>query len=101
MIIYHHLGLGDHLICYSLVMELTKGNGSIYCKHHNLKSVSDLYYGTNIKLIPIENDDDVGFYDKKIGFNSICETEDNFGEEFYKQAGLPYETRWKHKPIMQ
>lgn len=101
MIIYHHLGLGDHLICYSLVMELTKGNGSIYCKRHNLASVSDLYYGTNIWLIPIDSDDDVKNYDIKIGFNSQCETEENFGEEFYRQAGLKYEDRWKHKPIMQ
>jgi hypothetical protein len=82
-------------------MELTNGDGAVYCKHHNYHSVMDLYYGTNIKIIPITTDDDIFYYDKKIGFTKECETEEIFGTEFYKQAGLPYEVRWKHKPIMQ
>lgn len=98
MIIYHHLGLGDHFICFGLVMELTKGNGSIYCKEKNLKSVTDLYHGTNIKLIPIKDDNEVTKYDYKIGFNSECENETEFGTEFYAQAKLDYKIRWKYKP---
>lgn len=101
MIIYHHLGLGDHLICFSLVMELTGGDGYLYCKKNNIDSVSDLYYNTKIKLIEINDDSEIKEYDIKIGFNNVCETELNFGEEFYRQAGLKYEDRWKHSPSMQ
>jgi hypothetical protein len=100
-VVYHHLGLGDHLICFSLVMELTKGRGYLYCKRHNIDSVTDLYNGTNIRLIAIDNDLQVLDYDYKIGFTKQCEIEENFGEEFYRQAGLKYEDRWKHKPIIQ
>lgn len=101
MIIYHHLGLGDHFILYSLVIELTGGNGSIYCKKQNEKSVMELYYGTNIKLIVVNSDADVKQYDKKVGFTNDVELEKNFGETFYKQVGLKYKDRWKHKPILK
>lgn len=95
-ILHHHLGLGDHLICYGLVRELKPDY--LLCKWENLPTVKYMYRNTDIKVIAVKND-----YDKeshaaiKIGFTDETMTEEIFGTEFYKQAGLPYETRWRHE----
>ena len=95
MILHHHLGLGDHLMCYGLVKELKPDY--LVCKKVNAESVRYMYRDTNIELIEVDNDCDAPDGTIKIGFSKETETEEIFGTEFYRQAGLPYETRWKHK----
>lgn len=100
MIIYHHLGLGDHLICYGLVMALNPTH--LICKEINLPTVRDMYKYTGIELISVKDDKEAeeavkGYRHKKIGFTDATMTEEKFGEEFYKQAGVDYETRWHYK----
>lgn len=96
MRIHHHLGLGDHLVCYGLVRTIAESEPvELYCKWHNMGSVSQMYKGTGVKLIGVKSDDECSNA-VKIGFTKECETEENFGEEFYRQAGVPYSYRWKY-----
>ena len=43
--IYHHLGLGDHIICNGLVRFLQKKHNqvSLFCYQHNIENVSFMY----------------------------------------------------------
>ena len=47
--LYHHLGLGDHIICNSLVRHYCKLYDKIYLfvKSHNYESVKFMYHDLN------------------------------------------------------
>ena len=49
----HNLGLGDHIICYGIVIELLTQYDYIIlaCKTHNMESVEFMYRGHNVLLI--------------------------------------------------
>lgn len=98
MKIHHHLGLGDHFVCYGLVRSLhyKYKNVSVFSKAVNYDSVCSMYKGTGITVIKVDSDEDCNS-DLKIGFNDVTMTESIFGMEFYRQAGIPYENRWKYK----
>jgi len=105
MIIHHHLGLGDHFICYGLVRHFSESEDvTLVCKKTNHETVVDMYKHHCIEIICVDDDSGANEIFKgsrrkilKIGFTSECETEEEFGREFYRQAGLPYETRWKYE----
>lgn len=101
--LYHHLGLGDHILCNGLVREMVKKYDSInlFCKTSNLTSVSSMYHDLQDRLtfIAVKGDPDV--YDItnqlpsgeviNIGhrgnpWNERCD--ESFDVQFYKQAGL-------------
>ena len=66
--LYHHLGLGDHIICNGLVRLLTKNEKTygLFCKEHNVKSVSFMFRDIkNLSIIPVNNDGDVVSYKNK------------------------------------
>lgn len=97
--IYHHLGLGDHIICNGLVRSLINPNEEYYMfvKEHNLESVKFMYRDIlNLKFI-IANDDYANqiLEDKKekiiIGFKNINK---NWDEFFYNQYDINFENRW-------
>jgi hypothetical protein len=98
MRIHHHLGLGDHFVCYGLVRSLQDkyGGVEVFAKSNNYNSVVSMYDGTGINVIRVNSDDEC-ISDLKIGFNDTTMTENIFGEEFYRQAGVPYENRWKYE----
>lgn len=100
--IYHHLGLGDHIICNGLVREYAKKYTKLqlFCKPHNAKSVADMYSDLNLELIVGGDDDARSFIsanpDKEyllVGFDRLNNTEP-FDYQFYKLAGLDFEKRW-------
>jgi hypothetical protein len=111
--IYHHLGLGDHLICNGLVRNIAKNNNDIvlFCKDHNKESVKFMYRDLkNIKL-HISNDENIILFLKENKVNvlkiGICglgfpgnsdfvnNLEDyNLCHIFYRQAGLNIKERW-------
>lgn len=99
--IYHHLGLGDHFICNGLVRELIKDQDEpyLFTKHHNLETVSQMYGDTNLKLIGVNDDQDVanrvklGDIGVQIGFHNLTQ-HDAFDKQFYRLAGVPFEKRW-------
>jgi hypothetical protein len=101
VIVYHHLGLGDHFICNGLVHALSNQYDTIYlpCWKKYYPTVAHLYSEfENIQVFSIDKEpDDILSYDSKIpiiaiGFNNVDVTQ--FERSFYKQVNLPYETRF-------
>jgi hypothetical protein len=105
--IYHHLGLGDHLMCNSIVRiyaaqhkELT-----LFCKQHNVPSVSFMYKDLPNINISIGDDDHaikhlltVPNEDKLIiGFSHpgcMGPSGGSVDDMFYSHANISLEKRW-------
>lgn len=54
-----HLGLGDHIICHSIVLKLAKENEAVevFAKYHNVKSVEHMCEGLdNVSVIGVKDD---------------------------------------------
>ena len=83
--IYHHLGLGDHIICNGMVRHYKEiyGKVTVFCKPHNYENVKYMYRDDeDITVLPVGEDWDVNVYifeNKiskdviKIGFDKIIE----------------------------
>ena len=102
--IYHHLGLGDHLICNSIIRYYSKLYDKIYLfvKNRNLSSVEFMYRDLkNISYI-IGDDDNVRTYINNnikknflvIGFVNFTKININFDEFFYLQSKLNFKNKW-------
>lgn len=105
--IYHHLGLGDHIICNGLVRHIKKFEDVVYvfCKPLNTKNVEYMYRDNpNIKILSVGEDIDVTRYINNnniqndtivVGF--IGENRDevsSFDESFYFQHKIPFSKRF-------
>jgi hypothetical protein len=103
--IYHHLGLGDHIICNGLVRCLINPDDkySMFVKEHNKISVEFMYKDlTNLSFIV----GDDSFVNKFISENNI-EGKDliicgftwlancSWDEVFYYQHNIDFKERWK------
>jgi len=75
IILYHHLGLGDHFICNGLVNTLSEHYDKIYlpCKSHYFISVNSLYQDNDkVEVCPIENESyDVYSLSKSLGIDIL------------------------------
>jgi hypothetical protein len=106
MIIHHHLGLGDHIICNGLIRTIAaKENIKLFCKHKNYQNVSYMYKdNSNIQILCVENDNeatDIGLQNSNyirlgISLNSNFPSNLMWDEVFYYQIGLPYELSWNN-----
>jgi len=104
--IYHHLGLGDHIICNGLVRYIKKFEDEVYvfCKHHNFKNVEYMYRDdSNIKILSVGEDFDVveyindnKIYNKviKVGFELLNNKYSTFDVEFYESLNIPFSVRF-------
>ncbi len=107
--IYHHLGLGDHIICNGLVRNIYKNNVTfflkifLFCKDINFKSVAFMYSDLkSLEIIKVKNDKGVKKYLKKlenyklqkIGFEFRDLKNRYFDQDFYKIAGIDFNKRW-------
>jgi hypothetical protein len=106
LIIYHHLGLGDHIICNGLVRYLAQNNKVILiCKNKNINNVNFMYRdNTNISTQPVDNDYEADYYCNsqsdidvlRVGFAvggkkfSDCLWDENF----YRNANVNFEYSW-------
>lgn len=103
--IYHHLGLGDHVICNGLVRSLIKNNVEykMFVKSHNYETVKFMY--RDLKNLDFILGDDE-FVTNFLNSNSI-KKEDiiiagfyrhpqsiEFDDSFYLQNNIPFEKRW-------
>lgn len=103
--IYHHLGLGDHIICNGLVRSLIKKDEQykMFVKPHNLETVKFMYKDLdNLNFIQ-SNDEQAISYIKN---NNILDQDlilagfrqhplaDDFDDSFYLQNNIPFEYRW-------
>jgi hypothetical protein len=104
--IYHHLGLGDHIICNGMVRHFHKEKGSLklFCYEHNYKNVSYMYRDLdNFELILVKDVNEAESIVKnldssneviRIGFDKLLEFSDRiFDEAFYAIAGLDFSVR--------
>lgn len=112
ILLYHHLGLGDHIICNGLVREYCKNYDrvAIFSKPHNYASVSFMYRDLP-NLTVTQGDDEfakkciflnkfklskykyefiklIGHKFLKKDFNS------SFDKEFYEIAGVDFKKKW-------
>jgi hypothetical protein len=104
--IYHHLGLGDHIICNGLVRTLITNNNeyTMFVKKNNLPSVKFMYKDLpNLKFI----DGDDSFVLNYLNLNKINENDlikigfykhpnsKEFDDSFYLQHNIPFFYRWE------
>lgn len=102
--ILNHLGLGDHLLCNGLVRwyaNLFK-HVTVPCYQHNLQTVSFMFSDlNNVEVISIRDEADMilkshGKNCLKLGYYSSGPFNPKiFDQEFYRQADVPFEERWK------
>jgi hypothetical protein len=105
--IYHHLGLGDHIICNGLVRYYQKIHNdiSVFCKNQNYENVSYMYRDNPlIKIIKVIDDNNVNDYIIKnnikndvilVGFTGENRDEaSSFDEAFYFQHKIPFSKRF-------
>ena len=98
--IYHHLGLGDHIVCHGLVRHYCKQFDTVYLfvKPHNHDNVQYMYNDLeNLKLIAGDDTYANNYISKvtkylKIGFNAV--TDVPWDIAFYKQVGLDFNLSW-------
>jgi len=106
--IFHHLGLGDHIICNGLVRSLIQSNleYTLFCRPQYLNSVKSMYNDlTNLSfkdgcdnsinsfLSNIDNNNKI-----LIGFQYTPENY-SWDEYFYKQHNVPFIKRWENFKI--
>ena len=105
--IYHHLGLGDHIICNGIVRHYREIYNivTVFCKPHYLANVEYMYRDDdNIIVLPIGEDSNVINYINQndlhsdlitVGFNKPGFTNSKtFDEGFYNTVNLPFEYRF-------
>ncbi len=105
--IYHHLGLGDHIICNGIVRHYQEiyGDVTVFCKSHYSTNVKYMYRDNEkIIVLPIGEDSDVLNYINQnninsdlivVGFNKPrFNTTKTFDEWFYNTVNLPFEYRF-------
>ena len=109
--IYHHLGLGDHIMCNGIVRHFKEihNNVTVFCKPHYFNNVEYMYRDDkDITVLPIGEDSDVLNYIRKhnlhsdlimVGFNLPgYGNGKTFDEGFYHTVNLPFKYRPSFAP---
>jgi hypothetical protein len=107
--IYHHLGLGDHIICNGLVRKIKENHDKVvvFSKTSNYENVSYMFRDDpNIIIKPFEIDELVSEYIQKnnisnntlkVGFDNLwIGNPKTFDIGFYNNANIPFECRFSH-----
>lgn len=102
VVVYHHLGLGDHFICNGLINKLSEiYKIHLICKKNNFDTVQCLYSdNSNIIVIPIIDElKNILLYCKdnkleliQIGFRDF--NNKTFDQSFYSQFGYDLSLRY-------
>jgi len=105
--IYHHLGLGDHIICNGIVRHFFDIHNelTVFCKPHYESNVKYMYKDNdNINILSVGDDSDVNKYivDNRIlkdvifvGFGGLhSQGAKTFDEAFFKMVGLSLDDRF-------
>lgn len=106
-VLYHHLGLGDHLICNGLVRSLWRPGCSfgLVVKCRNEAAVQFMFRDLpGLQPLPVADDAQArvlietaaraGAEVIRLGFEQLAGTTLSFGEAFYRAAGLDYAVRF-------
>lgn len=99
LLIYHHLGLGDHIICNAIVRTAFEKYGPLhlFVKDWAFASVAQLYKDIDITLIKVKSDADChkllkDFKVLRIGFENVKFP--YWEKSFYDQVGMDYSMRF-------
>lgn len=103
--LYHHLGLGDHILCNALVRHFAARHATLglFVKRRYLESVRFMYRDNpGIRFFAVRDDREVATFLRRwpqapcirIGFENLDITRLSFAESFYQQVGLDYARRW-------
>lgn len=106
--IYHHLGLGDHIICNGMIRHYCKlyDNIILFSYSHNLSNVRYMYRDLkNLEIFDFKKEDDLIQYVIKnnlqshiikIGFERLSSylNEMTFDKAFYKMMGFDFMVRF-------
>jgi hypothetical protein len=103
--IYHHLGLGDHIICNAIVRNIRKKLTNklfLFCKPYYFNSVSFMYRDIDLTIVPFDDKDVINFFNEISPKQQIIIGHQflnisggiSFDEAFYKQIGLNFNKRW-------
>lgn len=104
-LLYHHLGLGDHILCNALVRHFAARHATLglFVKRRYLESVRFMYRDNpGIRFFAVRDDREVGDFLHhwpkapciRIGFENLDISTLSFAESFYQQVGLDYARRW-------
>jgi hypothetical protein len=102
LVVYHHLGLGDHLVCNALVRHhaARRQRVGLLCKFQYQISVAFMYRDLpQIEILPVADDQEARMMLEtmpntpllKVGFERLDSR--NFVESFYRQVGVSVEKR--------
>lgn len=111
ILIYHHLGLGDHIMCHGIVREYCKKYDSVglFCHYHNYPSVSFMFSDIRNLIIIKGNDHFAREYIRKnaestapkfehvkiIGYENLNRNSgQKLEEQFYSIAQMDLEKKW-------
>jgi len=105
MIVYHHLGMGDHVICNGLVRSLIQKDilYKMFVMPHNLESVQFMYRDLeNLDFIEANDQQAVAYLKNNNVLNSEVilagfyrhPAAEDFDDSFYLQNNVPFEYRW-------
>lgn len=109
VLLYHHLGLGDHMVCHGIVREYCKRYDTVtlFSKPENYPSVKFMFHEVP-NLTILSGDDGYaneylrlhgGEYTeiKKIGFElRNFESGEPFEKQFYALAGVDFNAKWNN-----
>lgn len=105
VVLYHHLGLGDHFICNGLVHKFAEDYDKIYlpCKQHNYDTVEYLYSESpKVEVVSISGNEYEQVYNLglsldipvlTVGFEN-CSHGVDWDISFYRQVNIDYSERY-------
>ena len=108
LVIHHHLGLGDHIICNGLVNQISIHKNLLICKLQYYRNIKYLYKDNkSVKVIPLTNFMTRSIksekkFSKLLSFFLVAEINyigfkqevGDYFDELYKQAGIDFQHRY-------
>lgn len=94
MIIHHHLGLGDHIICNGLVRQLGSATrfmpmaselgaaNTLVVKHSNLDNIMRMFRDINLTFAPVSESHQTFYGEVNLGWLANGDRTLNFDETF-------------------
>lgn len=105
ILVYHHLGLGDHFVCNGLVRTIAESDRPDFLylptKKHNFATVAQMYSDDRrIICLPVNIDEDVPSLPQlsvvsrsyRVGFEKCRHSE--WDVSFYDSVNIPFDCRW-------
>jgi hypothetical protein len=103
-LIYHHLGLGDHIICNGLVREIcnnSKNSFLLPAKKHNFETVEFMFRDLkNLIVVPVAGDECIGSLSSELNCkvltigHQFLNSYKKFDQSFYDQLNINFNKRW-------